>query len=86
MKLAVGAAELMEKLVWKSKQEIDSFIKSNREENEDEIADVLYNVVLFSSKVGVDPVAAFHAKMKKNRAKYPADKVRGSHKKYTEYQ
>ena len=35
-------------------------------------------------RLGVDPIAAANRKIVANAAKYPADKARGSSKKYTE--
>jgi hypothetical protein len=38
-----------------------------------------------SDKLDIDLLAATRAKMAKNEAKYPADLVRGSAKKYSDY-
>jgi len=35
--------------------------------------------------LGIDLIVAAHAKMDLNAQKYPADRVRGSNAKYTEY-
>ena len=51
----------------------------------DELADVLSYVVRLADVAGVDLADAFVRKLEKNRAKYPADAVRGSAAKYTEY-
>ena len=41
-------------------------------------------LVLLSDHLSIDPMAAAFEKIEKNREKYPADKARGSAKKYTE--
>lgn len=50
-----------------------------------ECADVLNYLVRLSDKLGIDLIAAANAKIDDNAQRYPADKVRGSSKKYTEY-
>jgi dCTP diphosphatase len=42
-------------------------------------------LVRLSDKCGIDLSAAVERKLQRNREKYPADLVRGSSKKYTEY-
>lgn len=51
----------------------------------EELADVLSYVIRLADVTEIDLPAAFLQKMAKNRAKYPADLVRGSAAKYTEY-
>jgi len=82
--LALEAAEVMEHFQWKSPAEMAEHSIRHKEDIADEIADVFYWVLLLSNKLDVDLVAAFQRKMKKNEAKYPIAKARGSHKKYTE--
>jgi len=50
----------------------------------EELADVQLYLVRLASVLGVDLNEAVQAKLQKNAAKYPADKARGSSKKYTE--
>ena len=50
-----------------------------------EVADVLNYLVRLSDKLGVDLIAAANEKIEENARRYPADKVRGSSRKYTEY-
>ncbi len=45
---------------------------------------MLLYLIRLSDKLGIDPVAAANRKIVANAAKYPADKARGSSKKYTE--
>ena len=50
----------------------------------EELADVQLYLVRLASVLGVDLNDAVQHKLKKNAEKYPADKARGSSKKYTE--
>lgn len=50
-----------------------------------ELADVLVYVIRLADKLDVDLGASVRDKMSINRSKYPADKVRGDSRKYTEY-
>jgi NTP pyrophosphatase (non-canonical NTP hydrolase) len=50
----------------------------------EEMADVLLYLVRLADKLGVDLKQAAHAKLEVNEKKYPADRVRGSSKKYTD--
>ena len=50
-----------------------------------ELSDILIYLVRLSEKCSVDLPTAVLEKLELNNKKYPADKVRGSCKKYTEY-
>lgn len=51
----------------------------------DELADVLLYLVRLSSTLGVDLNEAVSQKLLKNAQKYPAEKVKGKSKKYSDY-
>jgi NTP pyrophosphatase (non-canonical NTP hydrolase) len=83
--LSVEAAELLEHFQWLrdgSRAELgeDKLIAVRHE-----MADVLVYLVRLADKLDVDLLAAVEEKMVLNRAKYPADKVRGDARKYHEY-
>ena len=82
--LNLEASEVLEHFQWKSHEEIDSYIWSHKSEVGEELADVLYWVLLIANKSNIDLGAAFAQKMAKNEEKYPIHKARGTHKKYTE--
>jgi len=82
--LSLEASEVLEHFQWKSPEEIKEYVASNKEEISEELADVLYWVLLMSSDLDVDIADAFEKKMKKNEDKYPVDKAKGRHTKYTE--
>jgi dCTP diphosphatase len=50
-----------------------------------ESADVLNYLVRLADKLGIDLIAAANEKIDLNAHRYPADKVRGSSRKYNEY-
>jgi NTP pyrophosphatase (non-canonical NTP hydrolase) len=50
-----------------------------------ECADVLNYLVRLADKLNIDLLAAANEKIADNARRYPADKVRGQSKKYTEY-
>lgn len=82
--LNLEAAEVLEHFQWKNEKEIDEHAKNRKDDVGEEIADVLYWVLLLSNKIDLNLTDAFEKKMQKNEAKYPVEKAKGSHKKYTE--
>ncbi len=83
--LMVEAAELAEHFQWLSEAQSARLGAKARAEVADELADVLIYLVRLADKLDIDLGQAARSKMAKNRAKYPAARVRGSAKKYTEY-
>lgn len=82
--LALEAAELLEHFQWKTPTELKRYLKTYKEHISDELSDVLYWVLMISHDLDIDIFKAFEKKMKKNEEKYPVEKSRGTHKKYTE--
>ena len=82
--LTLEAAELLEHFQWKNPAEIEKHIKTNKSEISDEIADVLYYLLLLGHDLKIDVLAALTQKLKKNAKKYPVRKAKGRHTKYTE--
>ena len=85
MALSVEAAELLEHFQWLTEAASHRLPPAKLDEVRDEMADVLVYLVRLADKLEVDLLAAAAAKIEKNALKYPADKVRGSMKKYSEY-
>jgi NTP pyrophosphatase (non-canonical NTP hydrolase) len=81
--LALEASEVLEHFQWKSPKEIEEHIKTNKGDIGEELADVLYWVLLTSHDLGIDVVEAFDKKMEQNEKKYPIEKAKGKHTKYT---
>ena len=80
--LVLEATEVMEHFQWKNEEEIEEHIKTHKEEVSDELADVLYWVLLMSHDLNIDVLDALEKKIKKNESKYPVEKARGKHTKY----
>ena len=76
------ATEVIEHFQWKSKEEIEKYIETNRSDIGEELADVLYWVLLISHDLGIDVLDALDKKIKKNEEKYPVEKAKGRHTKY----
>ena len=84
--LVLEAAEVIEHFQWKSEQETKKYLRTNRESVAEELADVLYCVLLMSRDLGIDILDALDRKMDQNEKKYPVEKAKGNAKKYTEFQ
>ena len=85
MALMVEVAELMEHFQWLTEEQSGNLHATKKAVVAEELADILLYLVRLSDKLEVDlPEAALH-KLEKNAVKYPAERVRGSSKKYSEY-
>ena len=85
--LVVEAAELLELYQW-ADEAASTQLHSDaalREKIEDEAADILNYLLRFADLTNIDLLAAANRKIEKNERKYPADKVYGSSRKYTDY-
>ncbi|MDD3823064.1 MAG: nucleotide pyrophosphohydrolase [Sphaerochaetaceae bacterium] len=82
--LVLEASELLEHFQWKNGDEVAHHIEAHKDRIGEELADVLYWVLLLSHDLDLDIIEAFKAKMEGNARKYPVDKARGRHEKYTE--
>jgi dCTP diphosphatase len=82
--LILEASEVLEHFQWKNAEEMAAHTKDKKAEVGEELADVFYWVLLLANKLDLDLVKAFNAKMAKNEKKYPVEKAKGSHKKYTD--
>ncbi len=82
MDIAVEAAELMEKFLWCGREESREELAKNRQEVENEFADVLIGLLAFANDAQIDVVSAFEHKLASTKAKYPVGKSRGKSTKY----
>jgi dCTP diphosphatase len=82
--LCLESAELLEHTQWKSEKELANYLQSHKEHVADELCDVLHMVLLLAEHAKIDLPTAFARKMKKNEAKYPVHKAKGTSKKYTD--
>ncbi|MBQ3272312.1 MAG: nucleotide pyrophosphohydrolase [Solobacterium sp.] len=72
--IVIEAAELLECFQWSDEYDLEHV--------REELADVLVYCVDMADKLGLDMDEIIQAKMKKNAAKYPVEKARGSAAKY----
>lgn len=79
--------EVSELFQWRGEvaEGLPDWTESEREQLAQELSDVLIYLVELAEKCHVDLPQAVLRKMALNRLKYPASKVHGSAKKYTEY-
>jgi dCTP diphosphatase len=82
LSLVLEATEVMEHFQWKSKEEIEKYVGTNKEEIGEELADVLYWVLLMSYDLKIDVLKALEKKILKNEEKYPVEKAKGKNTKY----
>jgi NTP pyrophosphatase (non-canonical NTP hydrolase) len=76
--LSIEASELLELFLWKSAEAADP------DKVKEELADVLAYAFMLADKYDLDIAQIMQDKLAKNKLKYPADKAKGSAKKYTE--
>lgn len=86
MALIVEVAEMMEHFQWLTEEQSRNLAPEKLAEVELELADIQIYLISLADKLQLDLMAAVEKKLAINARKYPADKVRGSAKKYTEYQ
>lgn len=85
MALIAECAEIVEHFQWMTEEQSSNVPAETLDEIGHELADVFVYLLRLSDKLGIDLIEATSSKMALNEKKYPADKVRGSSKKYTEY-
>ena len=81
--LIIEASELLEHFQWKTIEEVEKYVRENKPEVQDEIADIALYLVELADNMGIDLIDAMEEKLKKNEQKYPAGKAKGKHTKYT---
>lgn len=86
MALSVEAAELLEHFQWLSEDNSANLDPAALEAVSSEIADVQIYLLRLADKLCIDIEKSVEAKLKENDQKYPAEVVKGSAAKYTEYE
>ena len=86
MALSVEVSELLENFQWLTEEQSYTLDQQQRSAVADEIADVQIYLARLADKLDINIGKAIEQKIVKNEAKYPAEKVKGSSKKYTEYE
>ncbi len=85
MALVAEAGELAAEFQWLTAAQSAAPDSGQLDRIRAESADVLIYLVRLADKLGFDLLAAAAAKIQENERRYPADKVRGSSRKYNEY-
>ena len=85
MALSVEAAELTEHFQWLTEEQSHNLSKEKLDEVAFEMADIFIYLTRLATKLDVDLPQYVEDKIKLNEEKYPADKVKGSAKKYNQY-
>lgn len=85
MALIVEAAELVEHFQWLTEQQSANLPPDKHDQVAMELADIFIYTLRLADQLKVDLLPTVMQKIASNEKKYPADKVRGSAKKYTEY-
>lgn len=79
--ISLEASELLEVFQW-SGSDLEATGEANR--IREELADVAIYCIYMADALGIDLASAVSDKIDANGRKYPADKARGSARKYTE--
>ena len=88
--LAIGisteANELLDIFRFKTNEQMKEMFQDSitKEHIEDEIADVMFFILRFAQMNHLDLEQCLNDKLIKNAKKYPVDKIKGKHLKYTE--
>jgi dCTP diphosphatase len=85
MALSGEVGELTEIFQWLSEQDSYSLKPAKRRLVADELSDILIYLVRLADRLEIDLLAAARRKIVSNEKKYPAARVRGSARKYSEY-
>ncbi len=86
MALSVEAAEVVEEFQWLTEAQSEDLDAERRERVRLELADVLIYLLRLADRLDVDLLLAADDKIEANARKYPAERVRGDARKYTDYE
>jgi NTP pyrophosphatase (non-canonical NTP hydrolase) len=82
--LSIEAAEVLEHFQWLTDEQSRNLDDARRQAVAHEIADVLLYLLQLADRLGIDPMRAAREKLALNAERYPADKAKGTSRKYTE--
>jgi dCTP diphosphatase len=83
LSLVLEATEVLEHFQWKSPEEVVDYGKTSKNEISEELADVAIYLFELADNLGIDLSEAIENKLKRNTQKYPVEKAKGKHTKYT---
>jgi len=84
--IAIEAAELMELFQWIEQKEVEKMMEDDDKllRIKEELADVMILCLNMVNTLEIDLSQAIVEKIEKNKAKYPAELVKGNYRKYTQ--
>ena len=85
MALSVEVSEILEHFQWLTEQQSQELSPEVLGKVEFELADAFIYILRLADKLEVDLIDAVAKKIAINESKYPAERVQGSAKKYTDY-
>ncbi len=86
MALTGEAGELLEIFQWMTEEQSKNLSDKDKQKVTEELADVMIYLLRLADKTDIDIEKAIGFKIDMNASKYPVEKVKGSAKKYTEYE
>ena len=85
MALSVEASELLEHFQWMSEKDSHELSPQRHAAVAFEMADIFIFLLRLSDQLNIDLIDMTKRKMELNEKRYPVEKVKGSSKKYNEY-
>lgn len=85
MALSAEAGELLERFQWLTEENSQNLDEDRLRDVQEEIGDVFIYLLRIADRLDIDLFEAARSKIAINEKKYPADLVRGSAAKYSEY-
>lgn len=82
LSLVLEATEVLEHFQWKNPEEVKKYVKESKVEISEELADVLYWVLLMSHDLKIDIEKAMDRKIELTEKRYPIEKFKGKSTKY----
>jgi len=86
MAMAGEVGEVMEHLQWLTADQSENLPDDTRQALELELADVLFYLLRLAERLDISMADAARRKLAINEQRYPADRVRGSARKYDQYE
>ena len=80
--LNLEASEVLEHFQWKNQEDIAKYVKENKHEISEELADVLNYLLIIAHDLDIDLFQATIDKIDKSESKYPVEKAKGVATKY----
>lgn len=82
--ISTEASELLSIFRYKNEKDIENIFKNEKENIEDELADILFGLLRFAELNDINLSESLENKLTKNNEKYPIEKSFGKNKKYNE--